>query len=327
MRKEAILKLVEMLGVKKAEPHATYVIIDCPFASVSHKNGEDKHPSLSILVRPNERSGFKCHSCGEKGVLSWLVTRWALLTRKDPIPLFDLIKREEEGVEAVQNRIECRVTEKWADQNTIADRVDWEVFSDEEFKPFLGRVHPSVLDKISIETCKEWGIGHDPEWRNPEDGTKWPRTIIPVRRRDGKLVGLMGRAIYDDTPNKYWNYFHFVKTNYLFGLDKLKPGFDSVIVVEGMFDVMKFWQFGLPVVGTMGALPSERQALLLQEHGRVCLALDCDKAGKEGVSWLTQRLKDRVPLFTVKFPDGKTDPKQFTKDEAWRAFENVRRIL
>lgn len=329
MRSDAIVRLAGLFGAAKINARRTYVQITCPLAPRTHENGTDKRPSLSILVKDMERSGWKCHACHEKGLLNDLVTRWAIIARKDPSELYDIIKKEEEGLEALQTRVDARLVEgKWGNGSThLVDGIDFEVFEEKELDSFERAVPQWVLDRgISIETCREWGLRYDPVWKDPETGKNWPRVVIPVRRRDGKLVGLVGRVIDPDAPNKYFAYWHWTKTNFLYGLDRIK-GTEDILVVEGMFDVLRLWEYGLPVVGLIGSEPSDRQTQMLLEFRRVLLALDRDKAGVGGTSGMVRRLKDRVPLFAVPFPDGKTDPKQFSFDEAWGGYKNARRIL
>jgi hypothetical protein len=329
MRSEAIIRLAGMLGAIKINARRTYVQIPCPLASKTHQNGTDKHPSLSILVKDVERSGWKCHSCGAKGLLNDLITHWAVINRKDPTEPYALIKKEEEGLEALCTRVDHRlVDDKWNAPSFVSDGVDFEVFEEKELDAFERSVPQWAIDRgLTLETCKEWNLRYDPEWKDPETGENWPRLVIPVRRRDGKLVGLVGRALDHDCPNKYWAYWHWNKSNYIYGQDRVPKDAKAIIVVEGMFDTMKLWEYGLPVGGVIGSEPSERQAQMLMEYGKVLLALDRDKAGEKGTDWLIQRLRNRVPLFSVPFPDGKIDPKQFTFEEAWEGYKNARRIL
>lgn len=327
MRADAIVQLAGMLGVKSSV-HRTYVQIECPFSAFTHAKGSDRHPSCNVMVDEVGRSGFRCHSCGEGGSLGYLAVRWSLLTHKDATPIQDLIEREEESVAAVHNRLDRKFDSKWEPhvEEKIKQR-DFEVFDDVELEKFGGKVPQWVLDKgISIATCKEWQLGCDSNWRDPATNEMWQRVVIPIHRKDGKLVGLMGRVTDPAAPNKYWNYWHFPKTNYLFGLHKLKSK-DRVMVVEGMFDVIRLWEYGLPVVGMMGKEVSEKQFQLLLEFERVYIALDADKAGEQGMEVLARKLNDRVPIFRVRFPNGKVDPKDMTKEEAFSAVETAKRIL
>lgn len=321
--------MAEMMGVDKVQVRSTYVLMSCPFSKVTHEKATDRHPSLSVVLGP--RSHWRCFACGQRGIMYGLAYQWGHQEKKDPAPLLDLIDAEENSLTAVCTRLDQGFEDRWKgwqpQSEAAADKVNFDVFEEVELEPFIGRVPQYILDRgISIETCKEWQLGLDKDWRDFDTKVVWPRLVFPVRRKDGKLVGMIGRALEDGAPHKYYNYWNFTKTSHLYGLDKVKDR-DWVIVVEGMIDVLKFSEYRLPVVGTMGALPSERQALLLQEFGRVCLALDRDKAGVEGERWMTRRLEGRVPVFTVPFPDGKTDPKQFTMEEAWTAVENMKRIL
>lgn len=325
MRADGIIQLVTMLGTEKIVQRKTYIQISCPLAKWTHRSGADRHPSLNIMIRDNDRSGFKCHACLKSGTLNSLVIDWSLHTGTNADPMFDLIKREEESVEAVHGRMDRRTDNKWANLE-LFEKSDYAVFSEEEIKPFVGRVPQYILDRgIKIETCREWELGIDEDWKDVDSGKKWTRAVFPVRRRDGKLVGLVGRAVDEGCPHRYINYWHFPK-HYIYGLNKLKDR-HALIVVEGMIDTLKFWEYGLPVGGTMGAELSEEQAQLMLNFERVYLALDRDKAGEEGTRWLIKRLQNRVPLFRLEFPDGKTDPKQLTQEEAWQSWDQAKRVL
>jgi DNA primase len=65
---------------------------------------------------------------------------------------------------------------------------------------------------------------------------------------------------------------------------------------------------------------------MFKEYGRIYIALDADAGGESGVSDMLKTLRDRLPLFRVRFPDGKTDPKQCTREEAWTSLETAKRI-
>jgi hypothetical protein len=326
MRADAIEELAEMMGVEKVRSRVSYVLISCPFASTMHGSGKDQHPSLSILVDDEGRSGFRCHGCGMTGTLKYLVTRWGMLTKNPTELIFRFIEKHENPLEMVKSRIDSKVSAQW-DPKPPKPAVDWSVFEEAEIEDFVGSVPQYALDRgLSIETCKAWQLGYDKEFKDSVSKLKRPRLVFPIRRKDGKLIGLIGRAIDEQKHEKYYNYWHFQKSNYLYGLDRIEK-YDRVIAVEGLLDVLKWWEYGLPVVGLMGSQPSEAQAKLLLGFEMVYLAFDADEAGAKGTKWLMRRLRDRVPLYRVRFPEGKKDPGEMTKDEAWESVTSARRIL
>jgi hypothetical protein len=339
MRAEAIVELAGMMG-SDARARKTYVSMQCPFAPFYHEKGTDNTPSLNVFVVDGGRSGWKCWSCNQHGTLPGMIIRWALLTKKDATLLLDLVDKEENSVEAICGRLDRKWDEKWGERDAAAVREkEFDIFSEEELAPFLGRVPQYILDRgFEIETCKAWMLGYDREWR--VDGVVRPRLTIPIRRRDGKLVGLAGRAIDDIKEGKYWNYWNFPKSHYLFGEnmvlareavikaaegDKYEP-LSGLSVVEGYLDAIKWWEYEIPTVAIMGSAPSKEQYEMLKEYGRIYIALDADAGGESGVSDMLKTLRDRLPLFRVRFPDGKTDPKQCTREEAWTSLETAKRI-
>jgi hypothetical protein len=326
MRAEAIEELAEMLGIEKVRVRSSYVLISCPFASTMHGSGQDSHPSLSIIVDNEGRSGFRCHGCGLTGTLGFLVTRWGLLTKKPTELLFRFIDKHENPLEMVKSRIDSKVAAQWDPKPPKPD-VDWSVFDEAELEEFGGSVPQYALDRgLTLATCKEWELGYDKEFKDSQTKRIRPRMTFPIRRKDGKLIGMIGRALDDLKQEKYYNYWHFQKSNYLYGMHKVEKR-DHVIAVEGLFDVLKWWEYGLPVVGLMGSQPSEAQAKLLLEFEMVYLALDADEAGAKGTKWLKSRLKGRVPIYAVRFPEGKKDPGEMGKEEAWAAITTAKRIL
>jgi len=326
MRADAIEELAEMLGVEKVRSRVSYVLMSCPFAGTMHGSGQDRHPSLSVIVDETGRSGFRCHGCGLTGTLNHLVTKWGLQTRQPTELIFRFIEKHENPLEMVKSRIDSKVAAQW-DPKPPKPAVDWSVFDEAELDEFSGGVPKYVLDRgISIETCKEWQLGYDKAFKDSISKRVRPRLTFPIRRKDGKLIGLIGRAVDDLKQEKYYNYWNFQKSNYLYGMNKVEDR-GHAIAVEGLFDVLKWWEYGLPAVGLMGSQPSKAQVKLLLEFEMVYLALDADEAGAKGTGWLISRLKGRVPIYGVKFPEGKKDPGEMTKDEAWAAVSAAKRIL
>lgn len=329
MRAEAIVQLADLLGVRAGTPKKTYVLMECPLAPMTHKKGTDSTPSLSVLVKDGDRSGWICHSCGSKGTLPGLVIQWALYFKRDATAALDLIEQEENSIEAVCGRVDRKWDEKWKarDEAAVAS-VDFEVFSEEELAPFLGKVPRYILDRgFTLDHCRAWNLGYDRDWRDSETGRNRPRVVIPIRREDGKLVGMAGRAIDGEKKEKYYNYWNFHKSHYLFGLHLTEREKPLVAVVEGEFDVIRWWGYGINVVGIMGSHPSEAQYEKLACYEDLFLAFDKDDSGFRGRDEVRKRLGGRVDLWDTTFPDGKTDPDDLTKEEAEHCLLHAKKLL
>lgn len=114
------------------------------------------------------------------------------------------------------------------------------------------------------------------------------RVIIPIRDRQGRIIGFGGRVL-DDVQPKYLNtsdtpLFH--KSRIIYGLDLAYQAIrqnDKVVIVEGYMDVIAAHQHGYAnVVACMGTAVTEEQLQQLQRYtNNFVLALDADAAGQQ----------------------------------------------
>ena len=102
---------------------------------------------------------------------------------------------------------------------------------------------------------------------------KWtprPGIIIPFTY-DGRIVGHTTRYLDDKTPK----YIHDLQPGYVFGTDLQRPGWQHVLVMEGVFDALSI--SGLAV---LHAEISDSQARLIRSLGReITVVPDQDTAG------------------------------------------------
>ncbi|HDQ73192.1 MAG TPA: DNA primase [Chloroflexi bacterium] len=113
------------------------------------------------------------------------------------------------------------------------------------------------------------------------------RLMIPIRDRDGYVIGFGARTLDPKGVPKYLNSPKtslFDKSHTLFGLDLARKAIrreDRAIIVEGYMDVMQAQQAGFAnVVAQMGTALTEQQLKQLQRYTkRLVLALDPDAAG------------------------------------------------
>lgn len=78
------------------------------------------------------------------------------------------------------------------DYKAVAEAEQIEPLSEDIYRPYAGSVPRYALERgLTIETCKEWELGHDREMK---------RLLFPIRDRLGRLVAISGRIYVDDCP-------------------------------------------------------------------------------------------------------------------------------
>jgi DNA primase len=135
------------------------------------------------------------------------------------------------------------------------------------------------------------------------------RIVIPIHNEAGELIAYAGRwpgnAGWPEGEDKYRLPPGFHKSLVLFNLHRAREHtIDGLIVVEGFFDTLDFWQRGRKnVVALMGSSLSEAQERLIVQtvggRGRVLLAFDPDEAGRKGMHEAAARLVSQVFVRTV----------------------------
>lgn len=190
------------------------------------------------------------------------------------------------------------------------------------------------LRRVDIEYLRERGISEDFAKRWGLRGGRGRYlfyVMVPVRDLDGNVVGFVGRDVTGRSEKRFLNSRGNLR-RYLFGLYEAKDlirrdGY--VVLVEGIFDVLKGQQGGIPVVGLMGKVMSDEQLCeLLQVTKRsdvvfVMLDVDAKKEAEELVKKL-ECFFDEVYVFELR---GKKDLGDFTDvevEELKRFIENYR---
>lgn len=186
------------------------------------------------------------------------------------------------------------------------------------------------------ETAKKFKVGWDSNRK---------RVTVPVFWQDGALCGVIGRAVLEmrlpngdpnpefykvykeETKNdvKYYIYDTFPVGDILFPLPQFKLIDDTAIIVEGQYDCM--WMHQNEFSNTLSSLGSKlvwskrlqmsKQIELLHILGvkKVIMMRDNDEAGIKGCEHDYKLLKGDFVVYGVKYPEGKNDPKDLTKDE------------
>ncbi len=173
---------------------------------------------------------------------------------------------------------------------------------------------------LTPETVAEFGLGYCAK------GTMSGRIVIPIHNVNGELVGYAGRWPGEPPAErpKYKLPKDFRKSAEVFNLQRAMEAVTEdqpLIVVEGFFDVMKLWQFGIKrAVSIMGSSLSRAQEQLLlnaaQNGTRIVLMFDEDESGRKGREQALLRLAKRAYVRVIEFPEPDMQPEHLKAEEA-----------
>lgn len=139
-----------------------------------------------------------------------------------------------------------------------------------------------------VDLQVEAGLLKRNEERNSTYDAFRNRLIIPIRDRQGRVIGFGGRVLDDGLP-KYLNTSEtplFHKSSVIYGLDLAYKSIrqdEQVVIVEGYMDVIAAHQYGhANVVACMGTALTPEQLRQLQRYTQnFILAMDSDAAGQQ----------------------------------------------
>lgn len=157
------------------------------------------------------------------------------------------------------------------------------------------------------------------------------RVMLPIHDLGAKVIAFGGRVFEEGTP-KYLNSPDtalFQKGRVLYGLHRAReanPHLDSLMLVEGYFDVLALYQAGIrQVVAPLGtALTSEHAVLLRRFVNTVVLVFDGDAAGTGAVLRALDVFRDSgVTVKVVVMPPGH-DPDSYVRAHGAEQFLALR---
>jgi 5S rRNA maturation endonuclease (ribonuclease M5) len=246
----------------------------------------------------------------------------------------------EKGAEYNKEVQDKLANQRWIrEMAKVTQEVELEVFSEDDIELFQAQL-PIADDYIATrefdqETLDFFQIGYSPDGIDEPYHSKkkdfMGRIVLPVRDDLSQLVGWSGRLATDDKKaikkfNKWQHKLDFDKGFVLFNYNNAKEyvrDSKELILVEGPFDVMRLWSYGVRnAVAVMGsALTPEQLSLAVSSALRIHVMLDADGAGKSGARRICEQLKPYVSVYTLELPKDK-DPDELTCDEAWVTVSN-----
>lgn len=327
MNEDTLYDVCDAFGLRSGTPHGgsrgMNVSVSCPLALRNHWDPYDWNLSCSVSISDDAPSLAKCFSlnCGFKGSF-YRMLEMGCKSKGDPCDLVAVLEKiapfEKFTIEASQKRtLNLHEAKIDAMRRSTIRSEDPDLMPEGRFTRYANSVPEYVKRRgLTLETCKAWGLGHD-----KSRGC----LVFPVRRRDGKLVGLTGRYYIPDPPlgNKYHNYAGLNKSRFLYGehmLEVEKP----IIICEGQIDALITWQhLGIPTVAPLGEGFSGTHVRTIcgMLPPVVYLFLDNDQAGRLGAEKIEYQLRGRVRVEIMLPPPG-MDPGELTQEEARQALAN-----
>jgi hypothetical protein len=136
---------------------------------------------------------------------------------------------------------------------------------------------------LASRWLERWAIdAYTVRWNG--DTKQW---VMPLRTPSGELLG----AQYRQKGAVFTLPEGMEKRHTVFGYSVARP-FDHCAVTESPLDAARMWQVGVPAVSLLGAWASPEQVRLLSNtFSAVYMALDNDKAGREGTEILRAGLR------------------------------------
>lgn len=214
-------------------------------------------------------------------------------------------------------------------------------------KKLLGRVPNKLSDAFefhstpfvwrpSVEGGTDWDGKAYLYSRGFTDSTIWSWEIgynkgrrvitIPIRKRDGRLVGTISRHVDPGVQPKYIYSTGLKVSTLLFGTHKFEPFPSPVVyVVEGSLDCIWMWQCGFrSTVALLGLNLSPVQEKILQRLGStIVLALDNDSPGQGAISTIASKLaRSGQDVYVLPLLEGRKDVQEHSPSELHEVVSN-----
>jgi hypothetical protein len=258
-----LLTILDQAGVEGLRDGRTEIFALCP--SPSH---DERHPSWSI----NKTTYLHhCFSCGFSGTLTGLLHQLGgadadvadievNLRTQGFLRQMERVRREPERTLAPV----LPLLTEWSLVNVLADVP-------ERLLAFR-RLKRAAADAFQVR----WS-GDTREW------------VLPLRSPTGVLLG----AQYKRVGSVLTLPAGLPKGSTLFGLAQMES-YDVVVLVESPLDAVRLFGLGIPALASLGAwVTPEQVTLLARTFAVVYIALDDDKAGREGTARTTEMLRRR----------------------------------
>lgn len=338
MNKKSIIQFLDLIGAKKIRDVGSAVMCSCPFASILHDKGSDRHISFGIFVENSRLSNYNCFACGSKGTLSGLLYKlksYGLLDNDKIKELFTFVNKAEFDCIKAGNPSDGLIAynDIYDIEITTTEKLQNDVFNNSNFSdiPIDTDLYDYIIRKVKdVNAINKFNIKYD--YKNK-------KIVLPIYDFSGDLVGCSCRVYppnaivngykylyykYDINNNKFVisnkeGLIGFDKNKYLYG-EWLVDINKDIYVVEGQFDCIAMHSYGYNTVATFGVNVSDKQIVKILSYlwrgHKIYILFDNDKAGKLGAENLKHKLigkginKNKIVIVTIN-----KDPDEYTKED------------
>lgn len=311
VRAVSLLDILDSEGIKykKVGYEATTL---CPWH-------DDKNPSLTL----NDEKGLCfCFVCnGGNDGISYIQQKFGLSFREAVERIAHNHNIEVEYDDISPEEIKREVEKRKSYTSDLEHQQS--VFRENLRSPRASRIREILASRgIKPETSKHFGIGYS------ADGFFGGRITIPILDHRGNLVGFSARSSREELLPKYKNsenndYFKksLVVYNEYNALQYIREA-DSIIFVEGHFDVISLWQHGIKNVVAMQGTGAPDESVIKRLSKRTKRFILCYDGDNGGIKAAEQFIKiagpmacrGEITISIVSLPDGK-DPDECVNDE------------
>ena len=267
----------------KFEFHGNYYTAHCP-----HPDHNDEHPSFRIWHNTDGTWSFACMSChsGQKdlkakpGQRNYGTDIIAFTQWMSDYKGSDHILTFEEAVLKILDFFHIPAPDKYVPTMSAQEIYARKLLSLYQQYLLLYESEPKTYAKkrgLSQQDMVYWRIGSDGD-----------RLIFPLFDGNESLRGFISRTVRNEDPK----YIHssaregFIKSEFLYGIDKLDRSLHMAYITEGVFDVITASKFGVKnVLACLGTSFMESHARLLLKNGirEVTFVFDGDEAGQKAL--------------------------------------------
>lgn len=257
-KEDLCVSLLDEFGAQHVTRRHDELIHGCLLPWGNHKD-QVRNPTASLNW---SKLTYKCLGCGSGGGLLWFIAalrggsttearRWledttgtgnTIMGLPDLLAFFDALYVKRDRYEPIP-RYSTSVLRPW----------QW-------MHPYM-----SEIRHVPEATLEAMQVGWDPDA---------DRIVVP-HFWQGDLVGWQTRKLADDGTPKYLSSPSFPREQTIYNYD---PKAETVVVVESPMSALRHLHHA-HIEATFGASITERQIALLQQHPRVILWMDNDKAG------------------------------------------------
>lgn len=152
------------------------------------------------------------------------------------------------------------------------------------------------------------------------------RIVFPIIC-DEKQVGVsLRKTSKDDFPKWLHQPKHIQVSKLLYNYDSVK-GNDVIVVVEGAYDVMAFYEIGIPACAVFGSSISKQQYRMLMKTGAdLVFAFDGDNAGRKALHQAKAMFKNKANISYIYFNEGE-DSESISREELYIRYKERKKLI